>query len=235
MAASRNLSLFREFLKVLGALLFVCVCLWGIWQGFKATVLAVPSSPAASLSNTQYHEEAIVSLSKDLERYPSHVETYILRGFSFCALKRFDACLRDYDMALQLAPSEVRIYQFRGRAFVSMGKWAEAIREFTLLVNANSSDPSGYFERVELYLKQGKWVEASADLLYLNRLGVDSKVLAGLEAVRDALQLEHEGKLLDALGIYRKLDKRRGIHKSTELVRARMASLTSRINHEGRD
>jgi tetratricopeptide (TPR) repeat protein len=215
------------------ALTIVSICLWGIWETFKSMVLTSPESDNPTTWETnQYYEDAIESLSTDLERYPSHVETIILRGSAYCGLKQFHDCLHDYDIALHLAPSDFRLYRFRGRAFAEIGKLPEAGNDFSVWIKENPSDSNGYFERAEVYLKQGRWEEAAADLSVIVELGGNTKVLSGLEGVREALKLEHDGKLSQALEFYRKLKQRSGAYKSYPIIMIRMASLLTRMNQK---
>jgi len=106
----------------------------------------------------------ILSLTKQIEKYPNKANLYLERGKLNVRMLEFDDAVADTSKALEMDESQVDAYYWRGMALGRQKKLDEAIADLTIFLRHKPNDSRAYTKRGVRYIWKGDLASAEKDL-----------------------------------------------------------------------
>jgi tetratricopeptide (TPR) repeat protein len=169
--------------------------------------------------------DAVAHYSQQLEKEPNDARAYAYRGWALKQAKSYDAALKDYDRAVELAGNQCAWRNNRALIWVEKKNFDKAIADYDESVRIFPQYALAYRNRAGCWLKKKEYAKAKADLekaidinpdvpypyISLARLLAscpDEKIRDGQKALEMVTKGEdrmkvHNGLLLDTLAAVR--------------------------------
>lgn len=91
------------------------------------------------------YNEALGLLTDDKLKKKEDANLYILRGFAWYQIKKYDNAISDYCNALKIDPNNELAFYNKGTAWVAVKNYDEAIKAFDMIVNVDSEYADFYY------------------------------------------------------------------------------------------
>lgn len=157
----------------------------------------------ADFDTGKFHD-AVVDLSKAIERDPEDVYAYVLRAKAYGKLHDLVSADKDLEKALSLRPGFDRAYTAGGDVRASAWDAKGAIRDYSLAIEAEPNFGRNYLERGKLLYDARTWDAAAADLRLGSKILVESgqasaQLLLWMSRARGGAAFRATGELVDVV------------------------------------
>jgi tetratricopeptide (TPR) repeat protein len=104
--------------------------------------------------------------------HPDDPVAYLNRAHTLDLLQDYNASIKDYDKAIELAPLCSLAYEYRAIAYLHKGDNDQAVKDFDQAIKLNPKGPLAYILRSEANLNRGVYDKVIEDCTYV--LSIDS-------------------------------------------------------------
>lgn len=108
-------------------------------------------------------EQALVTLTSGLEKYPDATRLMGVRGVLYLQAGKVSEALKDFEAALAITPDDVLLLVNRAQAYRQFSRRDEALADLNKVIGLKPDFVAALFNRGAIYLKEAKFEEARKD------------------------------------------------------------------------
>lgn len=91
--------------------------------------------------------DAIKEYTKAIEIDPTHMNSYLRRGFAYNMMENYEESVKDFSKVIEINPKHIWAYISRGSCYNKLKKYKEALDDFNKAISIDPENQEAYNNR----------------------------------------------------------------------------------------